>query len=493
VVTVTYYFALKWLIRELRNNILLFLVAIAAAVAERIPQVYEHLDEQLPPYIRLPRHLNKGQPLNIYQPQQDRLKSIYGRQQQADFRNLKLSSATLGPFSEDSDWKPFQPSFFNQKQGRSFDLNVAGSEAEAKASSDRQDQPIEYVYVSPNLLKSNLALHTDAAQQILENPDTKENHDINDLQRLLGKTPSVQLQGLQKLLDTKRAVEIEHNGSPPQFEDLQKQLDAVNKARADDLLAAAQKQAEAHIQAQHEAILKAQKQAQEEAFTKIEAHNRGAAHKEIPSSTPIPEVSALQERPSEQVLVSSPRGYSGHYASPSEDLRNAKPQIPVKFATTGLQIEGVPPRLYNPSEVQTYSPVSPYTFELVQHHQIPSTEATLVNVVPNIPHQTYQAESANQLHEDKVHEYAAKYSFGYRVLDEKQGNDYGHHEARDGIVTKGQYFVNLPDGRKQNVEYYSDKSGYHARVTYENIGVHSYVSNELAEHAVQEPVEEDPK
>ncbi|XP_066154025.1 uncharacterized protein [Euwallacea fornicatus] len=471
---------------------LLFLASMAAAVANHGPQVFEHLDEQTHPYTRISRHLGKSQSLNIYQPQQDRLKSIYDGQQRADFRNLKLSSATLGPFDGDSDWKPFQPRIWNQKQGRSFDLNVAASQAEITVSSDTEDQPIEYVYVSPSMLKNHLALDADVAQEILENPAPKQSHDINELQRLLGESPSAQLQGLQKLLDTKPAVEIDHNGSPRQFEDLQKRLDAVNKARANNVLAAAQKQAEAHVQAQHEAILRAQKQAQEEAFAKIEAHNRGTMHKKVPSSTPVPEVSALQERPLEEVLISSPGGYSGHYASASEDLRNAKPQIPVEFSTTRLPFpEG--PQLYSPNDVQTYSPVSPYTPQLVQHHQIPSTEATLVNMVPNILHETYQTEKLNKLHEDKVHEYAAKYSFGYRVLDEKHGNDYGHQEARDGIVTKGRYFVNLPDGRKQNVEYYSDKNGYHARVTYETVGVHTYVSNDLAGHAAQEPIEEDPK
>lgn len=63
-------------------------------------------------------------------------------------------------------------------------------------------------------------------------------------------------------------------------------------------------------------------------------------------------------------------------------------------------------------------------------------------------------------------QYAAKYSFGYRIRDYKHGNDYGHEETRDGEVAKGRYHVLLPDGRMQNVEYYADPTGYHAKVTY---------------------------
>ncbi|XP_046434212.1 uncharacterized protein LOC124186497 [Neodiprion fabricii] len=63
--------------------------------------------------------------------------------------------------------------------------------------------------------------------------------------------------------------------------------------------------------------------------------------------------------------------------------------------------------------------------------------------------------------------YAAKYNFGYHVNDYKSGNDFGHEEARDGLVTNGRYCVLLPDGRVQNVKYRVDENGYHAKVSYE--------------------------
>lgn len=63
-------------------------------------------------------------------------------------------------------------------------------------------------------------------------------------------------------------------------------------------------------------------------------------------------------------------------------------------------------------------------------------------------------------------QYAAQYAFGYKIRDYESGNDFGHEEIREGDVAKGRYHVLLPDGRLQNVEYWADPSGYHAKVTY---------------------------
>lgn len=47
-------------------------------------------------------------------------------------------------------------------------------------------------------------------------------------------------------------------------------------------------------------------------------------------------------------------------------------------------------------------------------------------------------------------------------------SNYGHRESTDGYSTKGSYFVDLPDGRRQKVTYYvSGDSGYVAEVSYE--------------------------
>ncbi|XP_063888686.1 pro-resilin-like [Scylla paramamosain] len=61
----------------------------------------------------------------------------------------------------------------------------------------------------------------------------------------------------------------------------------------------------------------------------------------------------------------------------------------------------------------------------------------------------------------------AQYNFQWAVDHDPSSNEYGHQEARDGDNTKGSYYVELPDGRVQNVAYYvNGGSGYIADVTY---------------------------
>lgn len=65
------------------------------------------------------------------------------------------------------------------------------------------------------------------------------------------------------------------------------------------------------------------------------------------------------------------------------------------------------------------------------------------------------------------------YNFGYSVLDEYAGTDFGQWERREpghsGTVA-GQYRVRLPDGRIQTVTYNANSdTGYRASITYEGI------------------------
>ena len=61
------------------------------------------------------------------------------------------------------------------------------------------------------------------------------------------------------------------------------------------------------------------------------------------------------------------------------------------------------------------------------------------------------------------------YNFEWGVRDSNSGNDFGHAEQREGPVTRGSYYVLLPDGRLQRVTYYVDgDSGFVAEVTYED-------------------------
>ncbi|XP_060519594.1 pro-resilin-like [Cylas formicarius] len=64
----------------------------------------------------------------------------------------------------------------------------------------------------------------------------------------------------------------------------------------------------------------------------------------------------------------------------------------------------------------------------------------------------------------------ANYEFEYHVQDAQSGNDFGHKEQRQGDVAQGKYFVLLPDGRLQTVEYTADTGGYKPRISYQQVG-----------------------
>ena len=60
------------------------------------------------------------------------------------------------------------------------------------------------------------------------------------------------------------------------------------------------------------------------------------------------------------------------------------------------------------------------------------------------------------------------YSFSWAVDEPEYGNQYGHQEESDGVLTQGEYRVLLPDGRTQIVTYSVEgDSGFQALVTYE--------------------------
>ncbi|CAG2066170.1 unnamed protein product, partial [Timema podura] len=67
-----------------------------------------------------------------------------------------------------------------------------------------------------------------------------------------------------------------------------------------------------------------------------------------------------------------------------------------------------------------------------------------------------------------VHMPGMPYDFNYAVKDDYYGTDYSRNEVSDGDVVRGEYRVQLPDGRLQIVRYTADwKTGFHADVSYE--------------------------
>ncbi|XP_052871968.1 pro-resilin [Anopheles cruzii] len=70
--------------------------------------------------------------------------------------------------------------------------------------------------------------------------------------------------------------------------------------------------------------------------------------------------------------------------------------------------------------------------------------------------------------DDHHHEPGMPFDFQYNVNDIETQNDYSHKAVSDGDVTRGEYRVQLPDGRTQIVRYTADwKNGYNAEVSYE--------------------------
>lgn len=63
------------------------------------------------------------------------------------------------------------------------------------------------------------------------------------------------------------------------------------------------------------------------------------------------------------------------------------------------------------------------------------------------------------------------------VKDDESGNDFGHKESRQGDLATGMYYVLLPDGRKQIVEYEADQDGYRPKISYEESSQGGYAKS----------------
>ncbi|CAL4122610.1 unnamed protein product [Meganyctiphanes norvegica] len=79
------------------------------------------------------------------------------------------------------------------------------------------------------------------------------------------------------------------------------------------------------------------------------------------------------------------------------------------------------------------------------------------------------------------HSSPAQYGFDYAVHDDYSGNQFGHSETRDGYKVEGTYYVHLPDGRVQTVNYYADETGYHPTVVYEGTATYHQGGSHHAE------------
>ncbi|XP_045507960.1 pro-resilin-like [Colias croceus] len=58
------------------------------------------------------------------------------------------------------------------------------------------------------------------------------------------------------------------------------------------------------------------------------------------------------------------------------------------------------------------------------------------------------------------------YLYKYMVKQEPVGPNFGQRESRIGNRVVGMYYVLLPDGRIQKVDYVADENGYRPTVSY---------------------------
>ncbi|XP_066597998.1 pro-resilin-like [Prorops nasuta] len=76
-------------------------------------------------------------------------------------------------------------------------------------------------------------------------------------------------------------------------------------------------------------------------------------------------------------------------------------------------------------------------------------------------------------HQEHIDSQPKSYEFGYSVKDAATGNDFGRQETSDGETVRGEYRVQLPDGRTQIVTYTADwRTGFHADVRYEGVATY---------------------
>ncbi|XP_053633308.1 adhesive plaque matrix protein-like [Cherax quadricarinatus] len=131
------------------------------------------------------------------------------------------------------------------------------------------------------------------------------------------------------------------------------------------------------------------------------------------------------------------------------------------------------PTTYAPKPTYTpaYTPKPTYTSKPTYTAPYTSSPKSYVYKPEPFYQTVYKVESAykpSPTHDDGPTEY----DFGYGVADTYHGTNFGHTEKREGYRTEGQYFVDLPDGRRMVVKYYSDETGYHPTITYEGTPIY---------------------
>lgn len=72
-----------------------------------------------------------------------------------------------------------------------------------------------------------------------------------------------------------------------------------------------------------------------------------------------------------------------------------------------------------------------------------------------------------------------KYEYSYVVKDDYGGTQ-GHVQTRDGEYATGKYYVHVPGGIDQKVDYFADDWGYHPLVEYKSLSRSGSSSTQFA-------------
>ncbi|KAK6631986.1 hypothetical protein RUM44_007016 [Polyplax serrata] len=78
----------------------------------------------------------------------------------------------------------------------------------------------------------------------------------------------------------------------------------------------------------------------------------------------------------------------------------------------------------------------------------------------------------NHKHLDEDYGHGENYQFSYDVKDPNKHSHFGQTETRTDDKTVGKYYLQLPDGRFETVNYWADKNGYHAKVEFTGRSIH---------------------
>ncbi|XP_014230681.1 uncharacterized protein PB18E9.04c-like [Trichogramma pretiosum] len=235
---------------------------------------------------------------------------------------------------------------------------------------------------------------------------------------------------------------------------------------------------------------------------------------DAPSKSYVPPQIYLQTKGNvDSLLPPTETHVSQTHASPVTTTTPSSTHKPLPLPTFSTVSQTNPPTTTTeepiPHQSKVRQPVNPDLWKLWNHNSdLPteykydydeenlasSTEVSQTNPPTTttgepIPHQSKVRQPANRYHSTywnqnsdlpTVYNYAYdeenlassterpdSYIYGYKV---NQGRtDYGLKESRKSGLTRGQYFVELPDCRRMIVDYEADTEGFRPVITYDNI------------------------